>query len=203
MENQKLKIKYMAPGDLVPWDKNPKLHNEQAIEASVEKFGIRQPIIVQKGTNKIIAGHGRLEAFKAQGSKEVPVLEWDCSDEEAAEFALADNQTTIMAGWDQDLLGDVLQDLAKQGIDTDWLEFDVQGSLEDIPQRPGFDDIIDRFGEKRAGDGDNLYFYVEYYGQPERFEAIKKALEKKGLLVGGAYQHDLDPDKFSKFILGE
>ena len=106
----------MKVEDINPWDKNPKKHNDQAISKSIDRFGIRQAIIVQKGTNRIIVGHGRLKAFMEAGHKEVPVIEWECTDEEADAFAIADNQTTILGGWDEEMLTESLKDIQSKGM---------------------------------------------------------------------------------------
>lgn len=106
----------MKVEDINPWDKNPKNHNDQAISKSIDRFGIRQAIIVQKGTNRIIVGHGRLRAFMDAGYKEVPVIEWECTDEEADAFAIADNQTTILGGWDEEMLTESLKDIRAKGM---------------------------------------------------------------------------------------
>ena len=47
--------------ELVPNEANPKRHGDNVakLAKSIEHFGWRQPIVVQKGTNKIAAGHGR------------------------------------------------------------------------------------------------------------------------------------------------
>ena len=48
--------------------------------------------------------------------------------------------------------------------------------------------------------GDKHYLYVEYYGEPERFQRLKTALEELDLLYGGQRKHDLDPDAFEELI---
>jgi len=107
----KLEIKYVPIGDVHPWDKNPKKHNKKAIIESIKRFKPTQPILVQKGTGLIIAGHGRLEAFKELGYDEIPITELEMSDAEAHAYALVDNQTVIAGGWDDKLLTLDLKDL--------------------------------------------------------------------------------------------
>jgi len=106
-----------------PWDQNPKLHDIDAIIESVKRFGIRHPIDVQIGTRRIIAGHGRFEAFKELGYTTVPIIEHDLPDDEAAAFALIDNQTTIAAGWDTTILADVINELNISPPDLDFPNF--------------------------------------------------------------------------------
>ncbi len=95
MTSRKLEIKYVPIDAVKPWDKNPKKHNKKAILESIKRFKPTQPILVQKGTGLIIAGHGRLEAFKELGYAEVPIIELEMNDAEARAYALVDNQTFI------------------------------------------------------------------------------------------------------------
>ena len=56
--------------ELVPDPANPRLHgrvNLDTIAASLRRFGQAEPLVVQKGTLRVIAGHGRLAAMRALG----------------------------------------------------------------------------------------------------------------------------------------
>lgn len=129
----------MSPEEIKPWSKNPKKHDHQAIEQSMDRFGVRWPIIVQSKTNRIIAGHGRLEGFKKKGLTTVPVLKYDCTDEEANAFAVVDNQTTILGGWNKDQLRDVLNSVEIDNYDLKGLfdesDFKIP-SLEIVENKP-------------------------------------------------------------------
>lgn len=62
---------------LIPHPKNMHFHPEEQIERLcklIEYQGFRNPIIVQQGTNLIVAGHGRILAANKLGIKEVPVI---------------------------------------------------------------------------------------------------------------------------------
>lgn len=64
MNNEKA-AEWIDPKKLKKWDKNPR-KNDLAIPEvmkSIEKFGFCAPIVAQKGTNRIIYGHTRIEAF--------------------------------------------------------------------------------------------------------------------------------------------
>ena len=52
---------------LAPDPANARTHGDEnldAIEASLRRFGQVEPLVVQAGTGRIIAGHGRLAAMK-------------------------------------------------------------------------------------------------------------------------------------------
>jgi len=66
----------LAITDIKPYSKNAKKHPKRQIEqiaASIKEFGFNQPIVVDKD-NTLIVGHGRVEAAKLLGLKEVPAI---------------------------------------------------------------------------------------------------------------------------------
>ena len=93
---------YLPIGDIKPYENNPR-HNESAIEAvakSIQEFGFKNPIILDKH-NVIIAGHTRLKAAEKLGLKEVPcIIADDLTDKQAKAFRLADNKVGELAEWD-------------------------------------------------------------------------------------------------------
>jgi len=110
----KLEIVQIPTGQIKEWPRNPKKHNQAAINASVEAFGVRQPIIVVPDGDgyRIVAGHGRIKAFAAAGLSDVPCIVWDETNRELIDaYAIADNQLTMAAGWDEPMLGDILKDI--------------------------------------------------------------------------------------------
>jgi len=116
--------------------KNPKDHNDKAILRSVQTFGIRQPIIVapdDKGRFVIVAGHGRLDAYKKIGTEDIPCIVWNESDKDKINaFMVADNQTTIAGGWDHDGLSELLKQIVNDtDIDTDVFGF-TDEELQDL-----------------------------------------------------------------------
>ena len=48
--------------------------NMAAIEASLRRFEQVEPLIVQKGTGRVVAGNGRLAAMKAMGWSECAIV---------------------------------------------------------------------------------------------------------------------------------
>jgi DNA modification methylase len=112
------KIETVEISKLKPWGKNPrKNHAVDAIAKSIETFGYLSPIIVQAGTYRILAGHGRLAAFKKQGAKEIPVVVAELSDRDADLYTIADNKLTERADWDGKLLAELLTTFKAEGLD--------------------------------------------------------------------------------------
>src|SRR5258708_38430751 len=72
----KNKLIFLSTAVLKPHPKNPRRHTVaqiRAIAKSIETFGFTSPVLVDKD-KQIIAGHGRYEAAKLLGQKEIPVV---------------------------------------------------------------------------------------------------------------------------------
>lgn len=80
-------------------------HNtDEAVEMiakSINMFGLQQPIVIDKGGN-IVAGNSIWKAAKELGISEVPTLCVDeLSEEEVAQYRIADNKTSEFARWNE------------------------------------------------------------------------------------------------------
>lgn len=112
---------------LKAYERNARKHSAKQVDqlrGSFRKFGQVWPILVREdGT--IIAGHGRLEAAKAEGLTEVRVLVargW--SEEQCRAFGILDNKIALNSEWDEALLGLELAELAGLGVGPSELGFD-------------------------------------------------------------------------------
>lgn len=109
-------------GDLKPADRNARKHTKRqlaALERSVEAFGIVSPI-VRDSENRIVAGHGRVEAARKLGYKAIPTLLLDhLTPEQLRLYALADNAIAEQAGWDEGALALELHELRLEMPDLD------------------------------------------------------------------------------------
>lgn len=124
--------------DLVPYAKNARTHGPEQIarlRASLREFGFVTPILVDKDNN-VIAGHGRLEAARAEGMREVPcVLVSDLTEAQRRAYILADNRLAELSGWDFSLVELEMAALAGLEFDTGVVGFDLEepGSDRDVP----------------------------------------------------------------------
>ena len=102
---------------LKPYDKNARTHSPEQVDkisSSIIQFGFNNPILVD-GAEGIIAGHGRLEAAKKLGMKNVPVVVLThLSEAKRRAYIIADNKLAELAGWDRDLLKGELEWLDQQ-----------------------------------------------------------------------------------------
>lgn len=81
------------PKTLQPHPDNPQEGDKEAIAESIDENGFFGYVIVQKSTNRVIAGwHRCSEAIKA-GLETIPAMILDVSDDQAVRILLADNRT--------------------------------------------------------------------------------------------------------------
>jgi DNA modification methylase len=106
---------------LRPYPGNARTHSPKQIKLiarSIERFGFNNPVLVDDD-DKIIAGHGRVEAAKLLNMKTVPTVRLShLSETEKKAYILADNRLAEKAGWDNDLLAIELQGLVDIGFDV-------------------------------------------------------------------------------------
>jgi len=96
--------------------KNARQGDIGAIVDSIETNGWYGELIVQEGTNVVVAGNHRLEAARALGMDTVPVRFYPFTDEEAERILLADNRTADLAAYDDTRLAELLADLAETDL---------------------------------------------------------------------------------------
>ena len=113
--------------ELVPYVNNARTHSAEQINklrASLREFGFVNPVIIDRDNN-VIAGHGRLEAAKAEGFAKVPCVFVDeMTEAQKKAYILADNRMALDAGWDDDLLKVELEALQDLDFDLGLTGFD-------------------------------------------------------------------------------
>ena len=113
-------IELVSVGSLINHPKNNNKHSKEQIDRLaklIEYQGFRNPLVVQKGTNLIVAGHGRLEAAKKLGMKQVPVT-YQEFDSEAQLYAYLTSDNAI-ASWAELDLSMVNSEILDMGPDLD------------------------------------------------------------------------------------
>ena len=106
--------------DIVPYNRNPRLHSEEQIRQiieSIKQWGWTIPLVVDESDN-LIAGHGRLEAAQEMGVEEVPcVIAKGWSEAQKKAYVIADNKLAENGYWDTGLYYSELKALADEGFD--------------------------------------------------------------------------------------
>ena len=123
----------MPIDDLVPYANNARVHDKHQIaqlRASLRDFGFVTPVLIDFDGN-IIAGHGRVEAARAEGMTQVPcVLVSNLTDAQRKAYILADNRLSETASWDTEMLKIELDGLEALQFDTGIIGFDAEAVKE-------------------------------------------------------------------------
>ena len=163
-----LRVEYLPLSLLKPAKRNPKKHQLQTVLESMGRFGYVAPMILDERTGRLVAGHGRLDSLrkakgegkeppgrirKSKGDWLVPVVRgvrFD-SEREAEAYLLADNQTTMLGGWDDEGLKQILEELAADST--------LVGT--------GFEDLFEEWQEVEQDDPTPL---IDNAGAPKEVE---------------------------------
>lgn len=135
---EQLKIVYLSPGELTPYEKNARKHAPDDIEAikkSILEDGFNDPIGIWGEKNIIVEGHGRLMAAKELMLESVPCVRLDhLTDKQRREYAIRHNRTAELSGWDFSQLEEEIARLQIEGQDFPELNFSFadQAALDDL-----------------------------------------------------------------------
>lgn len=143
--------------------RNPKAHDTDLVESSIDRFGFVEPVVLDERTGRLVSGHGRVETLRTM--KEAGALppdgvelvegfaDWmvpaivgwaSRSDAEAAAALVALNRTTEVGGWDERALTDLLERIDEA---NDW---GLSGTGYD---EADLDDLRARLGSLGEDDG--------------------------------------------------
>jgi hypothetical protein len=154
-QEDQIRVEYVSLNDIRKWPRNPKDHDHKEIQKSFYRFGFIKPVLVDEGTNQLVAGHGRIDALKIlkdnsrQAPRGVQIVDDDTwlipvlrgvsfkDPSEAEAFLLADNRLGEVGGWNKDLLDEMLLEMLGE---EDLLE-GTGFSSKDIPNLEDLGDI--------------------------------------------------------------
>ena len=114
---EKLKISQLKPAPYNP--RKSDITQEANLKASLEKFGVVEPIIFNKRSGYIVGGHFRVRELKKLGIKDVDCVIVDLSDEDEKELNIRLNANTgdfdmeLLVDWDK-------QELEDWGLELEW-----------------------------------------------------------------------------------
>lgn len=104
---------------------NPRVnqHAVNAIRRSLDEFGWRQPIVVDKSF-VIVVGDTRYQAALARGDKTVPVhIATDMTEAQVKSYRIADNRLNEIADWDDSKLLEEITGLREMETDLSVIGF--------------------------------------------------------------------------------
>ena len=137
------RVEYIALSKLEGATSNPKLHADNEIKASMERFGFVETPVIDERTGRLVAGHGRrdaLRSLKATGKGApagvrvehddwyIPVERgWSSRDDaEASAYLVSSNRTSELGGWDEAALATMLSDVRDSGAGLEGVGFTNQ-----------------------------------------------------------------------------
>jgi ParB-like chromosome segregation protein Spo0J len=108
----------------------------QKLSRSLAEFGLVQPLVWNRRTGNLVAGHQRLEILKRQGKTQVECIVVDLPLEREQALNVALNNRALMSDWHADKLADVIADLkAIPDFDATLTGFS-EGDLHDLLLQP-------------------------------------------------------------------
>ena len=129
-----MKIRKIRIEDIKPYRNNAKLHPISQIEQikkSILEFGNNDPIAIDEN-NVIVEGHGRYQALKELGYKEVEIILLNhLSGEQKRAYILIHNKLTMNTGFDLDILSEELKKIKSIDLGVFGLYAEV---YEEIPE---------------------------------------------------------------------
>lgn len=195
------RIVYMDVAKLVPARRNPKRHAESDIQASLNRFGYAEPIMLDERTERLVAGHGRVEALVdllemgneppagvkvVRNTWKVPVVRgWASKDDEEADaYLIASNHLTSVGGWESSDLAQMLDEIrGSSGLnglgfttnDVEQLLIQVRAHERKLPGQ--LDDENEEFGTICSA-GDTFCLGEHLFEVANPTENIAEALEQ-------------------------
>lgn len=122
--------------ELKPYENNAKIHGPEQIEQlrrSLREFGFVSPVLIDEDKN-LIAGHGRVEAARAEGMTEVPyVTVSDLTEAQRRAYIITDNRLAETGEWDAARLKFEMEELSSLSFDTSLTGF----TMDNIPLLSG------------------------------------------------------------------
>lgn len=212
--------------ELVPYEHNARTHSDEQVERlrrSLREFGFVAPILIDE-ERRVIAGHGRLLAARAEGMESVPCVRvGSLTEAQRRAYILADNRLAEDAGWDEEALRFELDEIAALDFDVSLAGFDVEpgkpihvrehdrekaGRKKDAPEHfwgddgeePETDEEYDAFVDKfrRKLTTDDCYTPENIYRAIRDWAVKHYGLGNAQILrpfyPGGDYEHEDYPD---------
>ena len=92
MNIEKIEISKLKPARYNPRQISTKQYND--LKKSIERFGLVDPIIINKNENVVIGGHQRLKIIKSLGEKTIGCVVLDLTKEQERELNIRLNKNT-------------------------------------------------------------------------------------------------------------
>jgi hypothetical protein len=157
--------------------------NIEAIMASLAKFGQQAPavFVLRKGKKIIIKGNGLLAAAKALGWTRLAAVRSGLAEQDAKAYAIADNRTTDLSDFDEELLAAQLAELDEADYDLASIGF-TDAEFQEL--------FKDATGEGEDGEGN------------EGETASRKRGERTAVIIVGHLKFEMPRVEFDRWLAG-
>lgn len=150
--DEAMRIDKIEISDLRPYERNARVHGERnmaAIRSSLHIYGQVEPLVVQRSSNTVIGGNGRLECMKELGWTHAHAVLLDIDDDQLARLSVALNRTSELSTWDNEALHEILSDFSDEQLeDTGFSRYEVEALVEWNAGQADIDSIKDYDEEK-------------------------------------------------------
>lgn len=144
-----LKVEYISPSSLTPYDGNPRIHSDkqiQKLQASIREYGVVLPVLID-ADNVIIAGHAVVRACENLQLSEIPCVRAShLSEAQKRAYILADNRLAEDSSWDRVMLkAEMLRLRDDYGVNLEGTGFEQREILRlrmDVAETPKNEDAI-------------------------------------------------------------
>lgn len=137
-------IVMIAESDLIPFDRNPRIHSDAqitAIKKSIQEWGWTAPVVIDE-SNMVIAGHGRLLAAQDLGIQDIPcIVARGWTEEQKQAYVIADNKIYEKGEWDYGAVFTQMKELASQNFDISLIDYEM--NLDNLSFTPEFNPSFD------------------------------------------------------------
>ncbi|QFG05656.1 ParB-like nuclease domain protein [Bacillus phage 031MP004] len=194
-----MKIQNVDINRLNPAAYNPRVELQdgdpefEKLKTNLKKYGFVQPIVVNKRTGNMVAGHQRRKAAISIGMDEVPVTYVDVSENEEKKLNLALNK--ISGSWDEEALGELLAELQDEGEDLSDTGFD-EIEIEELTMAFADVDIDSSFM------GDDAPFDSEEDEEEEVFDDDEFGADERGYVIKYEliFEDEVQKETFYEFM---
>ena len=168
---------------IIPYVRNPRKNDEAVdkVAGSIQEFGWKQPIVVDKD-NVIVVGHTRYLAAQKLGIEEVPILVADeLNPQQIKAYRIADNKTAEFSTWDNEQLVLEIQELQNDSYDVLKTGFEQEeiDNLIEIIEGTEVEDIEDEWdGMPNYNNEDQTSFrhIIVHFDDQEGIDAFARLL---------------------------
>lgn len=151
MEQRKIEYTTVDIDSVETHPQNVRQGDIGAISESLKAHGQYRPIVVDKRTNRILAGNHTWKAAKTLGWTKIQAgFVKTKDDDEALRILLADNKANDLASYNDSELVDLLKDLAQSdlGLDGTLYTANELDDLYNLMNSPSLDDLIRDLGDQ-------------------------------------------------------